>query len=289
MKILNHRLHRDDGTPYPFRDTPNKGGVIQPRWLVMHYTAGRSAAESLGWLTSAQAKASAHVVIDKKGGITQMVPFNVKAWHAGESSWKGVSGLNSCSIGIELDGFGMLAGGAGKWKFLEIAVPDADVVVAPHRNEPGAPRGWAKYPQAQLEAALELAKLLLAAYRLEDVIGHDDIAPKRKSDPGPAFAMQSFRAAARGVADAAPQPAGAQRLSVVSAGALRVRSGPGTTHPTVTGSPLSRDTVVEELESASGWARVRTVKAPVVTGWVSADFLAPAILPVPDLRAQSPV
>jgi N-acetylmuramoyl-L-alanine amidase len=286
MKIIDHRLHRDDGTPYPFRDTPNKGGVIDPRWLVMHYTAGRSAAESIGWLTNAQAKASAHVVIDKKGAITQLVPFNRKAWHAGVSSWKGVSGLNGHSIGIELDGFGILSGGPGKWKFLEISVPDGDVVTAAHRNEPGVTRGWAKYPQPQLDAALELAKLLVREYALEDVIGHDDIAPKRKTDPGPAFPMTGFRAGAMGGEPAEP---GAQRLSTVMASHLNVRSGPGVGNPTVAGSPLARDTVVEELEESGGWKRVRTRAGTPVTGWVSAQFLAPAILPVPELGPGSPV
>jgi N-acetylmuramoyl-L-alanine amidase len=284
MKIQNHRLVRDDGTPYPFRDTPNKGGVITPRWLVMHYTAGRSAAESIGWLTSAKAKASAHVVIDKKGGITQLVPFNQRAWHAGESSWQGVSGLNSHSIGIELDGFGICSGGAGKWKFLEIAVPDADVITAAHRNEPGVIRGWAKYPQAQLDAALELAQLLVRQYRLEDVVGHDDISPKRKSDPGPAFPMVGFRAAARSAPLSAPAPVpGAVRLSTVMATALNVRSGPGTAHSPVAGSPLPRGTDVEELEQGNGWTRVRARDARGTTGWVSSAHIAPAILPVPPL------
>lgn len=286
MKIIDHRLHRDDGTPYPFKDTPNKGGVIKPRWLVMHYTAGRSAAESIGWLTNAQAKASAHVVIDKKGAITQLVPFNQKAWHAGESEWQGVSGLNSHSIGIELDGFGIVSGGPGKWKFLEISVPDAGVATASHRNDPGVVRGWAKYPQAQLDAAQELAKLLVRQYALEDVIGHDDIAPDRKTDPGPLFPMPGFRAAALG---APPADAGAVRLSTVVASSLNVRSGPGASNPTVAGSPLSRGALVEELEESGGWKRVRTRAGAPVTGWVSAQFLAPAILPVPDLKPGSPV
>jgi N-acetylmuramoyl-L-alanine amidase len=294
MKISNHRLVRDDGTPYPFRDTPNKGGIIKPRWLVMHYTAGRSAAESIGWLANAQAKASAHVVIDKKGAITQMVAFNQKAWHAGESTWKGVNGLNSHSIGIELDGFGMLTGGPGKWKFLEISVPDSDVLIAAHRNEPGVSRAWAKYPPAQVAAALELAKLLVRSYGLEDVIGHDDIAPKRKTDPGPAFDLAGFRAAAMGAPAPAPAPVPdpARRVPpgevfVVMATHLNVRSGPGAGNPTVAGSPLPKGAIVEELADSGGWKQVRA-RETGTTGWVSAQFLAPAIVPLDSLGRPIP-
>jgi N-acetylmuramoyl-L-alanine amidase len=140
MKIANHRLVHDDGTPYAFRDTPNKGGVITPRWLVMHYTAGGSASESIGWLANPDAKASAHVVIAKDGTVTQMVDFNRRAWHAGESTWKGVDGLNGHSIGIELDGFGFLGNaGPGKWKFRSTSIPDSEVVVATHKL--GKPSG----------------------------------------------------------------------------------------------------------------------------------------------------
>lgn len=279
MKIVNHRLVRDDGTPYPFRDTPNKGGAIKPRWLVMHYTAGGSAQESITWLADKRSKASAHVVIAKDGSITQMVDFNRRAWHAGASKWRGVKGLNSASIGIELDGFGFLGGaGPGRWRFRNTVIPDAQVLVARHRF--GTPNGgWATYPRTQLDVALELAKLLIRTYGLEEVIGHDDISPGRKQDPGPAFDMAAFRVGAMGPSrpDAGmPVPvgrAGGARFRVTAT--LNVRSGPGASNPTVAGSPLAEGTFVRALQDQGGWKQV-TAEGSAVAGWVSARFLEPA-------------
>lgn len=282
MKIVNHRLVRDDGTPYPFRATPNQGGTLTPRWLVMHYTAGGSASESINWLANPDAKASAHVVIAKDGSITQMVDFNRKAWHAGESTWKGVTGLNSHSIGIELDGFGFLGNaGPGKWKFRSQSIPDSEVIVATHKF--GTPKGgWPRYPQKQLDVALEMAALLVKTYRLEDVIGHDDISPGRKQDPGPAFDMAAFRAAAMAGGSApAPSPAPADPGTSVPAPRFRVkttlnvRSGPGTSNPTVAGSPLAAGTFVRGARDEGGWKQV-TAEGSGVAGWVSAQFLEPA-------------
>jgi N-acetylmuramoyl-L-alanine amidase len=285
MKIVNHRLLHDDGTPYRFKDTPNKGGTIKPRWLVMHYTAGGSAQESINWLANPDAKASAHVVIAKDGTITQMVDFNRRAWHAGESTWKGVDGLNGHSIGIELDSFGFLgSAGPGKWKFRSTSIPDSEVVVARHKF--GSPNGgWPKYPQKQLEVALELASLLVRTYHLEDVIGHDDISPGRKQDPGPAFDMPGFRASAMGQGTstaAGPAPAGSGTTDPTAARfrvktTLNVRSGPGSSNPTVAGSPLSPGTFVRGQQDQDGWKRI-TVEGSSASGWVSAQFLEPAPL-----------
>ena len=69
----------------------------------MHYTAGASAESSIDWLTNPDARASAHVLIARDGGITQLVPFDRRAWHAGRSRWKDRTGLNGWSFGIELD------------------------------------------------------------------------------------------------------------------------------------------------------------------------------------------
>lgn len=283
MKIVNHRLVKDDGTPYPFRATPNQGGTLKPRWLVMHYTAGGSASESINWLANPDAKASAHIVIARDGSITQMVDFNRKAWHAGESTWKGVDGLNSHSIGIELDGFGFLgSAGPGKWKFRSTSIADSEVVVATHKF--GKPKGgWPRYPQKQLDVALELAALLVKTYKLEDVIGHDDISPGRKQDPGPSFDMAGFRAACmNGGVSAGDKPTPSDNGDTNAATArfrvkttLNVRGGPGTSNPTVPGSPLAAGTFVRGGREQDGWRQV-PAEGSGVSGWASAQFLEPA-------------
>lgn len=361
MKIINHRLHRDDGTPYAFRTVPGTGPVIKPRWLVMHYTAD-SGSSAVNWFASPSntKKVSAHIVIARDGTITQCVPFNRKANHAGKSEWKGVSGLNSHSIGIEMVGWGIVEGGPGNWKAGGKTLPDSEVLQATHKF--GKPTcGWTKYPQAQLDTALELARLLVKEYGLEDVVGHDDIAPGRKQDPGPAFPMEKFRASAKqqsapdgGTATPAPQgfrpiarfrvtttlnvrsgpgagnatvsgsplqpgtvvrgtedQAGWKRITAegssvsgwvsarylepiptelftVIASSLNVRSGPAGTNPTVSGSPLSKDTIVQELEDGNGWKRVVSLGATEVTGWVSAQFLSPTLIPVDGVGQPAP-
>ncbi|WP_249152025.1 N-acetylmuramoyl-L-alanine amidase [Bradyrhizobium liaoningense] len=74
----------------PFVKSPNHGGALKPRFIVIHDTAsGLKDDGDISWLTNPAAKVSAHVVVSRQGKITQLVPFNVVAWHAGHSQWKG--------------------------------------------------------------------------------------------------------------------------------------------------------------------------------------------------------
>lgn len=185
-----------DGVRVPFRPTPNLGGECRPRFLVMHFTSGgfNGAVE---WLCNPEAKASAHLVISEAGDVVQLAPFDRATWHAGKSEWRGVTAMNSNSIGIELANYGELDGAPGRWTFAGRPVPDDRVLVAEHKHG-GGRRGWHTYPARQIETALAVARALEAAYGFEDVCGHDDIAPARKVDPGPAFDLPSFRSAVLG-------------------------------------------------------------------------------------------
>ena len=151
---------------------------------------------------------SAHLVISRDGSITQLVPFDKIAWHAGRSAWKGFINLNRYSFGIELDNAGFLTrhsfppvyggdrGGkeANRWlSWFKDEYDDSEVIEAIHKHET-KPRGWHIFTPEQIAAALEVSKLLVNHYNLRDVVGHDDIAPGRKIDPGPAFPMEDFRA-----------------------------------------------------------------------------------------------
>ena len=204
MKIIRHRLYRDDGTAYPFIPSPNFGGEVQHEFLVIHYTAGRDAQSAINWLIDPERKVSAHLVIGRDGNITQLVPFDKIAWHAGRSEWKGFINLNQYSLGIELDNAGFLTRhsnplapfnkGDNRWlSWLKDEYDDSEVIEAVHKHET-EPRGWHIFTPEQIEAALEVSKLLVNHYNLRDVVGHDDIAPGRKLDPGPAFPMEEFRA-----------------------------------------------------------------------------------------------
>jgi N-acetylmuramoyl-L-alanine amidase len=87
MKIVDHMLAHDDGTPMPFRESPNwtHDVFLAPEYLVMHFTAGRSAAGSVDWFLDPGARASAHLVVGRDGAITQLVRFDRVAWHVGAS------------------------------------------------------------------------------------------------------------------------------------------------------------------------------------------------------------
>lgn len=164
------------------------------RCVVIHYTAGATARSSINfWKTKSAKGASAHVVIDRDGTIIQCRPFNRTAGHAGVSRWRdpktGVlyEGLNSCSIGIELANAGDNVKLARRWSKMPL-------VKAAHRNG-GPAKDWEAYPPAQLAAVTKLVQALVKRYRLDDITGHDCIAPERKSDPGPAFPMEKLRQA----------------------------------------------------------------------------------------------
>ncbi|NTW37338.1 MAG: hypothetical protein HGB17_14700 [Syntrophobacteraceae bacterium] len=131
-------------------------------------------------------------MIDRDGAIVQMVPFNHKAWHAGASRWGKIEGLNSHSIGIELVNWGQLTWAAYRWKSWTGKVLQESEVKEEFIK--GIKTGWQTYPDEQIKAAEEACMAISPAYPIKDILGHSDIAPGRKVDPGPAFPMTAFRA-----------------------------------------------------------------------------------------------
>lgn len=193
MKIVNHLL-ADAGPGYSFRRTPNFGGQIKPSLIVIHYTGAASAAGAVNWLCNPVAKASAHLVIAEDGTITQLAPFNVKTWHAGISSWGKKSNCNDFAIGIELANPGQLqevASGKFVTRLERKPVPAERVTIARHKNG-GGKVPWALFDPRQIAAAEDVSRQLVASYGIKEIVGHDDIAPGRKTDPGPAFPMAAF-------------------------------------------------------------------------------------------------
>ena len=137
-----------------------KGGRA-PDMLLLHYTGMQSAQESLARMTDPAAKASAHYLVDVDGQLTRLVPEGMRAWHAGVSCWKGEADINSCSIGIEV-------------------------------QNPGHEFGYVAFPDAQIESVITLAKDILGRHDIpaHRVLGHSDVAPGRKQDPGELFPWQ---------------------------------------------------------------------------------------------------
>jgi N-acetylmuramoyl-L-alanine amidase len=270
MLIKKHLLCKDDGTSCPFVRSPNVGRTLEAEFLIIHFTAGRNAQGSISWFSSPQAKASAHLVIGRDGAITQMVPFNQVAWHAGISQWQGRAGLNQFSIGIELDNAGKLHREGSAWRaWFGGAIPDQEVIEAVHKNETQL-AGWHTFTEAQIQSALEVSSLLVGQYELRDVLGHEDVAPGRKVDPGPAFPMNSFRSKVLGREE--------DELPVLlTTTTLHIRSGPGTEFKAIPGSPLAPNTAVHVLEDKSPWVRVDVIKPAGrirdMVGWVHSRYL----------------
>ncbi|HET9977390.1 MAG TPA: N-acetylmuramoyl-L-alanine amidase [Burkholderiaceae bacterium] len=265
LKIVNHRLQGDN---VAYKATPNVGGALVPRYLVMHYTAGSSAASSIASLCTQkpQGNASAHIVLARDGTITQLAPFNVVTWHAGVSQWNGIVGLNSASIGIEIDNAGPMNVVGDKFiAWFGREYPASDVLMAAHKHG-GPVRPWHAFTAVQIERALELADLLTAEYGLVDILGHDDIARGRKQDPGPAFPLASIAARALGRGDDAPA------RFVVTADELNIRKGPDAAFDKVAPA-LRRGAIVALLEPGDRWSKVEVEGDNDIEGWVNNSFI----------------
>jgi N-acetylmuramoyl-L-alanine amidase len=125
---------------------------------------------------------------------------------------------------------------------------------------------WQVYSPQQLEAAREVGALLVATYNLVDVIGHDDIAPGRKVDPGPAFPMETFRSQVMGRENEAPD-------LYLTTSELNIRTGAGVGFAVLPGSPLPKGTRVERLRSQADWFFVDVHNGTDLEGWVHSRYL----------------
>jgi N-acetylmuramoyl-L-alanine amidase len=185
-------------TARPALLSPSGGPMNIRRALVIHFTNGATAQSSIEYWRSLGNGTCAHLVIDRDGTIFQCRPFNRTAGHAGVSRWRDPKsgalypGANAFAIGIELANAGN-DGGVIEWA-RKHAPEFAGTMLAKHRNG-GAVERWEQFPLAQLAACESAAKALVARYNLDDITGHDCIAPERKNDPGPAFPMQALREA----------------------------------------------------------------------------------------------
>jgi N-acetylmuramoyl-L-alanine amidase len=193
MRIENHRL-----VEAAWHESPNQGGPFPtgaPDTLILHYTAGDTAAWAIDKLSdpTAGARVSAHLVVARDGGVTQLLPFDTIGWHAGRSSWGGRTAFNHFSLGIEIDNAGRLTpDGDGFVNWRGLPYDRADAVQAVHRHESEA-AWWHSYPAEQLRVVEALSRLLVETYGLRWILGHEEIAPDRKDDPGPAFPLDELR------------------------------------------------------------------------------------------------
>jgi N-acetyl-anhydromuramyl-L-alanine amidase AmpD len=216
---------------------PFSGG--QPRFIIQHYTASGAGINSAKFLFGPHSPASsAHFLVDRDGTTYQLCAIDLKAWHAGKSTWKDkdgkvYDGLNSYAIGVEHANYGWLEKGTGKR------------IRAVHKNEKTA-RTWDVYPEAQIAASLKLTAWLKATIpTIHDTMGHDDISPGRKQDPGPAFPMDRYKALFKPKAPAPAEPA------VAALGFASIPEGKETMTNAHDGEDLSEGEAAVQLKTAT--------------------------------------
>lgn len=131
--------------------------------IVLHYTGMISGAAAMDRLADAEAKVSAHYVVEEDGRIIVMVPETKRAWHAGRSRWRGINDVNSASVGIEI-------------------------------VNPGHEFGYTRFPDEQIASVMRLVHDIQARYGISrgNIVGHSDVAPARKQDPGELFPWEAL-------------------------------------------------------------------------------------------------
>ncbi len=142
-----------------FKKSPkyeSRADGINPYILLMHYTGMESGQAAIDRLTDPESGVNVHYIVEENGKIHESVPENKRAWHAGVSFWQGEEDINSASIGIEV-------------------------------VNPGHEFGYVGFPQDQMDAVLKLSQDIQKRHDIHFVLGHSDVAPERKQDPGERF------------------------------------------------------------------------------------------------------
>lgn len=154
------------------RVSPNFGqraDGIRPSIIILHYTGMPSGAAAEDWLCNSDSQVSSHYLIHTDGAVVQMVREQDRAWHAGKGSWGGVTDINSASIGIEI-------------------------------VNPGHEFGYVNFPRIQMEAVIDLCGDITRRHGIAPrmLLGHSDVAPGRKVDPGERFSWRKLAKAGLG-------------------------------------------------------------------------------------------
>ncbi len=141
-----------------------------PSLLVLHYTGMPTGQEALDRLCDPEAKVSSHYLVEEDGRVFRLVAEERRAWHAGVSYWRGRRNVNGESIGIEI-------------------------------VNPGHEWGYRAFPDAQIESVIALVSDIRTRWEIEDrdIVGHSDVAPDRKEDPGELFPWKRLAEAGHGI------------------------------------------------------------------------------------------
>lgn len=197
MKITNHRL---DGAPFVKANVYGSAFPAKPTVIVLHDTAGRlEKGNSVAWFKSAACtQASAHFVVERDGSVTQCVPCDRVAWHAGASEFQGRHFVNNFSFGIEIVSPGELRKVGDKARaYFKQEWPLDEVEMRQEPTHGNRQSYWLPYTPEQIEATTELCRALIAAYpTIKSITTHWFISPGRKIDPSPLFPVEEVAHAA---------------------------------------------------------------------------------------------
>lgn len=199
-----------------------------PSILVLHYTGMRTGEEAIARLRDPDSRVSSHYVVEEDGRIFRLVAEERRAWHAGVSFWRGRRNVNGDSIGIEI-------------------------------VNPGHEFGYRPFPEAQVAAVTDLIADIRTRWSIEDrdIVGHSDVAPTRKDDPGELFPWKRLAEAGHGVWAGGPRAGRSDRRGRGGCGGLRPasRSHPHGLRPPRPGGSTARPRRWSGLSSVTGGRR----------------------------------
>lgn len=268
-------LNRDKVCSANWRQAAYFGGALNrdlPLYVIAHDTAGRSAKSTIDFIAGGSRKVSYHVIIDRSGVMTQMVPLNHQAWHAGVSAHPGkpwLKGLNRCSIGVAFDNPGELTRSAdgtyrawfgGAWAHSEVE--------RGHRK--GRDTWHLPYTPQQLTSFEKLVLALDAEYGLDGVLSHHDIAPDRKVDTSPTLDPM-LRALTQQVEDKRSDMPIGDRAIVATIGGLNLRRGPNINAEVIEVMPWNTALTIEPPCQKTGYVFVTTDEGQA--GWAHSQYL----------------
>lgn len=194
MYIENNWLVADDVDYY---DVPHKSsGRNVCDFLIMHFTGSYGTySSSINWALDPASKVSWHLTIGRDGQIAQLADFRTITWHAGKSSWyskktgRDYKGMNRWGIGIEIANAGQLLKTANGYvtRLGNHRVDEEEIYFDDNGN------AWESFTDAQIDTSFDVAMVLAKKYNMVDILGHSQIAPGRKTDPGPAYPLRDLR------------------------------------------------------------------------------------------------
>ena len=184
-------------TPIPAPSPNFDARTRPPDMLVLHYTGMPTGEAALARLCDPAARVSAHYLVEEDGRVFALVPEERRAWHAGKSFWRGERDVNGASIGVEI-------------------------------VNPGHEWGYRPFPAAQIEAVIQLVADIRSRWTVPDerILGHSDVAPDRKEDPGELFPWKRLAEAGHGLwAEPAAAPGAPLGEGDAGAGVFALQAG----------------------------------------------------------------